>query len=143
MINFTTNIDDFLKVCDKLKETKDCRLKESKLFTYMVGGTLKNGKTSTYVSYDKGEMNGCVILTLQQDIVGDLTLYVVYMFIDKHYPNLSIKYMEFIEEKAKEFKADKISFTTHRNPKAVERKYGKYGYKHRCSVIEKMIKKRK
>ncbi len=139
-INLTLNDDDFLKVCDKLKETKDCRLKENRLFSYMIKGKFDN-RISTYVSYDKDKMNGCIILTLERDIIGDLTLFIVYMFVDKHYPKLSIKYVRFIELKAKEFKADKISFTTHRNSKVVERKYGKYGYKHRCSVIEKIIEK--
>ena len=140
MIKPTTNTDDFLKICDKVKGTKDCRLKENRLFSYMISGKF-NGKIFTYVSYNKDKMNGCVILTLGRDLVGDNTLYIVYMFIDRHYPELSMKYMKFIEDKAKEFKADKISFTTHRNPKAVERKYGRYGYKHRRSVIEKIITK--
>lgn len=139
-IYLTLNTDDFLTVCDKLKETKDCRLKENKLFAYMIAGKFED-KITTYVSYDKDKMNGCVILTLQKDIIGDLTLYVVYMFIDKKYPKLGLEYMQFVEERAKEFKADKISFTTHRKPEVVVRKYGKYGYKHRCSVIEKRIEK--
>ena len=137
-INLTLDNDDFLKVCDKLKETKDCRLKENRLYAYMIGGRFNN-RTFTYVSYDDNKMSGCVILTLQRDIIGDLTLFVVYMFIGKKYPNLIIDYIEFIEQKAKELKADKISFTTHRNPKAIERKYSKFGYKHRCSVIEKKL----
>ena len=139
-INLTLDTDDFLKVCGKLKETKDCRLKENRLYGYMVGGIFDD-KISTYVSYDKDKMNGCVILTLQRDLIGDLTLFIVYMFIDRHYPKLTLEYMKFIEEKAIELKADKISFTTHRNPKAIEKKYGQFGYKHRCSVIEKIIKK--
>ena len=139
-INLSLDTDDFLKVCDKLKETKDCRLKENRLFGYMIAGKF-NENVFTYVSYDKDKMNGCVILTLTRDMVGDLTLYIIYMFIDRHYPTLSMDYMKFIEQKAKELKADKISFTTHRKPEAVVRKYGKYGYKHRCSVIEKIIKK--
>ena len=139
-INLTLDTDDLLKICDKVKETKDCRLKQPLLFQYMKGGQF-DSRISTYVSYDKDKMNGCVVLTLQKDLVGDLTLYVIYMFVDKKYPKLSLKYMHFIEEKAKELKADKISFTTHRKPEAVIRKYGKYGYEHRCSVIEKILKK--
>jgi len=139
-INLTLDTDDFLMVCDKLKETKDCRLKGNRLFSYMVGGRF-NDRIFTYVSYDKDKMNGCVILTLGRDIIGDLTLFIIYMFIDKHYPKLSSEYVKFIEEQAIELKADKISFTTHRNPKAIERKYHQFGYKHRCSVIEKIIKK--
>lgn len=137
-IKLTSNTDEFFKVCDKLKKTKNCRLKENRLFSYMMAGRFNN-KIFTYVSYDKEEMNGCVILTLEKDIIGDLTLFIIYMFIDKNYPKLSIEYIKFIEEKARELNADKISFTTHRNPKVVERKYGKYGYKHRCSVIEKIL----
>lgn len=139
-INLTLDTDDFLIVCDKLKETKDCRLKENRLFSYMVGGKF-NDRIFTYVSYNKAKMNGCVILTLGRDLVDNLTLYIVYMFIDKNYPELSMEYMKFIEQKAKEFKVGKISFTTHRKPEAVVRKYGKYGYKHRCSVIEKIIER--
>jgi len=137
-IHLTLNTVDFLKVCDKLKETKDCKLKESRLYGYMVAGQF-NDRIFTYVSYDKDKMNGCAILTIQNDIIGDLTLFVIYMFIDRHYPKLSVEYVNFIEQKAKELKAEKISFTTHRKPKAVERKYGKFGYKHRCSVIEKIM----
>ena len=140
IIKLTLDTDDFLKICDKLKETKDCRLKENRLFGYMIAGKFDK-RISTYVSYDKAKMNGCVILTLGRDLVNNLTLYIVYMFIDKNYPKLSMEYMKFIEQKAKEFKVDKISFTTHRKSEAVVRKYGKYGYKHRCSVIEKIIGK--
>ena len=139
-INLTLDTNDLLKICDKAKETKDCRLKQPLLFRYMKGGQF-DSRISTYVSYDKDKMNGCVILTLQKDLVGDLTLYIIYMFIDRRYLKLSLEYMKFIEEKAKELKADKISFTTHRKPEAVIRKYGKYGYEHRCSVIEKRLEK--
>ena len=139
-INFTLDNDDFLNICDKLKETRDCRLKESRLYSYMVAGKF-NDKIFTYVSYDRDKMNGCVILALERDIIGDLTLFIIYMFIDRQYPKLSVEYVNFIEKRAKELKADKISFTTHRNSKAIERKFGKYGYKHRCSVIEKIIEK--
>lgn len=137
-IYITKDNNDFLKVCDKIEETRDCRIKEDRLYIYMTSG-LFDDRTMTCVSYDGDKMNGCAILILSEDIVGDLTLFVLYMFIDRHYPDLCLEYIKFIENKARELRANKISFTTHRNPKAVVRKYGKYGYQHRCSIIEKRI----
>jgi len=48
--------------------------------------------------------------------------------------------MEFTEKKAKEFKVKKISFTTTRSEKAIDKRLGKYGYRRIYSVIEKEIK---
>ncbi len=134
MIELTKDKRDFLRICDKVKETRDCRIKPDNLFNIMLFN-----KVDTYISYEKDELTGCTLLTLQPDMAGEKALFIIYMFIDKHYPELSIDYMKFIERRAKDLKAKKISFTTHRNPKAIERKYSKYGYKHRCSVIEKIL----
>lgn len=139
-IKLTKDTDVFLKICDKVRETRDCRIKTNLLFNIMLSGIYAD-KTKTYITYDKQKLAGCALLTLQKDMTDSQTLFVVYMFIDRHYPELSGEYMEFIENKASEWKATKISFTTHRNPKAVIRKYGKHGYRHRCSVIEKILDK--
>ena len=47
--------------------------------------------------------------------------------------------MKHIENKAKEYKAVKISFTTARNEKAIDRQMGRYGYKKKYIVIEKEV----
>jgi hypothetical protein len=139
-IKETLEINELLEVCNRIKETRDCRISEKVLLRLMGAGNITD-RVRTFVSYDQDKMTGCAVLLLQEDLTGDMTLFLIYMYIDKHYPLLTEQYIKLIEEKAKEMKADKISFTTHRNPKAVIRKYGKYGYYHRCSVIDKKIGK--
>lgn len=130
--------ESFLAVCDKLNEIKDHNMSESSLFSYMVSGNFNN-HTFTYASYDLQKMNGCCVISVGRGISGEITLFLVFLWIDKHYSNLWKDFMEFIEEKAHELGAKKISITTNRNSEAIERKYGKYGYKHCYSVIEKKV----
>lgn len=136
MIKQTLEIDDFLRICDKIKETNDCRIKENILLNIMGFGRI-NDNIMTFVNHEQDKMTGCIVLVLQKDITGDMALSVIYMFIDRHYPDLTREFIKLVEDKAVELKADKIMFTTHRDPKAIIRKYGDAGYQHRCSVIEK------
>lgn len=127
----------FLEICDKLKEVRDCELNQNSLYNYMIGG-LYNKRTLTFASYDKDKMNGCLVLTLII-LNSDLCLNILFVWIDKHYPKLWKEYMEFTEEKAKESKAKRIISITKRNAEAIERKFGKYGYKAKYNVIVKEV----
>jgi hypothetical protein len=138
MIIQAFDTETFLEVCDKLNEIKDRDLSESSLLAYMVSGNF-NHCTFTYVSHDLQKMNGCCVVSVGKGIGGEMTLFLVFLWIDKHYPRLWKDFMEFIEMKAKEWNVKKISITTNRNAHAIERKYGKYGYKHCYSVIEKKV----
>jgi len=125
----------FLEICDKLKEVKNCELKQSSLYNYMVAG-IYNKKVFTFASYDKNRMNGCLVLTLIE-LSGDLCLNILFIWIDKHYPKLWKEYIKFIDEKAKEFKVKKIAGISKRSAKSIERKYGKYGYHKTYNVFTK------
>ena len=127
----------FLDICDKLDYVKDCKLSKSQLFSYMVSGEY-NKQIYAFVSYEV-DMNGCTVLTKNKDITGELTLFVVFLWISPQYRKLWIEFMEFIEEKAKEYKCKKISFTTSRNEKAIDRQMGRYGYFKAYNVIEKRM----
>ncbi len=135
MIKQITDSKIFLEICDRLKYVPDCKLKENILYGYMISG-LYNKKILTFASYDD-EMNGCAVITISNDITGDLTLSVMFLWIDPHYRKLWKEYMKFTEEKAREYKVKKISFTTSRSEKAIERKMDKYGYKKVYNIIEK------
>lgn len=139
MIKQINESKTFLEIVDKLKDVPDCKLKESSFYSYMIAG-LYNETTLTFASYDKDKMNGCAVLTIGKDITDEMTLYVVFLWIDPHYRKLWKKYREFTENKARELKAVKISFTTARSEKAIDRQMGKYGYKKVYNVIEKEIK---
>ena len=139
MIKQITDSKTFLEICDKLKDIPDCKLKKNKFYTYMIAG-IYNEKTLTFASYnDKGELSGCSVITIGDDILGELTLFVVFLWINPHYRKLWKKYMEFIEKKAKEYKCKKISFTTARSENAIDRQMGKYGYSKKYNVIEKRM----
>lgn len=138
MIKQITDNKTFLDICDKLNEVKDCELNQNSLYNYMVGG-LYNKQTFTFVSYDKDKMNGCSVIFINKDIIGELTLFLIFQWIDPHYLKLWKEYMKFIEKKAEEFKVKKISFTTNRSEKAIDRHLGKYGYRKIYNVIEKKI----
>ena len=138
MIKQVNDSKTFLGIVDKLKDVPDCRLKESSFYSYMIAG-LYDEATLTFASYSKEKMNGCAVLTIGKDIMCELTLFIVFLWLDPHNRKLWRKYMEFIEDKAKELKAVKISFTTARNEKAIDRRLNKYGYKKIYNVIEKEL----
>ena len=135
MIKQITDSKYFLEICDKLEEVRDCELSQSSLCGYMIGG-LYNNKVFTFASYDKDKMNGCLILTLVELNIG-ISLNVLFVWIDKHYPELFKEYIEFIDKKAKEFKVKRIIGVSKRSAKLIERKYGKYGYRKVYNVFAK------
>ena len=133
-----TDSKTFLEICDKLDDVKDCKLSKKALYNYMISGEY-DGRILTFASYGV-DMTGCAVISINNDITGDLTLFVVFLWINPKYRKLWKDYMKFIEGKAKEMKCKKISFTTSRSEKAIERQMGKYGYKKVYNVIEKEIK---
>jgi len=137
MIEQINDSNTFLNICDKLDDVPDCKLSKKALYSYMVSGEY-NKHTFVYASFD-GDMNGCAVVTINKDITGDLTLFVVFLWISPRYRKLWKEYMKFIEKRAKEFKCRKISFTTARSEKAIDRQMGKYGYCKKYSVIEKEV----
>ena len=115
MIKQVTDSKTFLEITDKLGDVPNCKLSKKILYTYMIAG-IYNEKTVTFASYDdNNEMSGCSVITINNDITGDLTLFVVFQWINPNYRKLWKDYMKFIEEKAGESKVKKISFTTARN----------------------------
>ena len=138
MIKEVNDSKSFLDICDKLKDVPDCKLKGSSFYSYMIAG-LYNKNTFTYANYINDKLKGCAVLTLGKDITCELTLFVVFCWIDPHYRRLWRDYRKFIEGKARELEAKKISFVTSRNEGAIERQLGKYGYVKVYSVIEKEV----
>ncbi len=137
MIKQITDSMIFLEIIDKLDYT-DCKLIKKVLYSYMVSGEY-NGRIFAFASYGV-DMTGCAVISIENDITGELTLFVVFLWINPKYRKLWKDYMKFIEGKAKEYKCKKISFTTARSEKAIDRQMGKYGYKKVYNVIEKEIK---
>lgn len=138
MMKQITDSKTFLEICEKLKYVKDCELKQNILYGYMIGG-LYSKRVFTFASYDKDKMNGCLILTLIE-LHSEPCLNILFVWIDKHYLKLWKEYIKFIEEKAREFKVKKIMSISKRSVKAVERKYGKYGYEAKYNVfIKEMV----
>ena len=133
MIKLCENSDEFLNICDRLKEVKDARLTGKILYNSMIAG-LYNNQVFTYVSYDDNKMNGSLILLLTRDQIGELSLVLFFVWIDSHYPNLHKEFIEIATQKAKELEAKKISILTNRNEKVIDRRIGKYGFKKTCSI---------
>ena len=140
MIKLCENSDEFLNICEKLKEIKGARLTGKILYTSMIAG-LYGGQVFTFVSYDNEKMNGSLVLLLTRDQIGELSLVLFFVWIDSHYPNLHKEFIEIATQKAKELKAEKISILTNRNEKVIDRKIGKYGFKKTCSIWENRIEK--
>lgn len=135
-IYFASTYKEFIEICSKLEEVKDCELTKEKLFNYMYAG-LQNKKTFSFISYENEKMNGCIVLTVGKNIIDDLVVYVIFVWIDKHSTELWKKYLEFVESVAKEFKAKRIIGSTKRM--GFEKKLGKFGYKETYRIIEKRI----
>jgi len=139
MITLCKDSDNFLDICEKLKEVKGAKLTGKILYTSMVAG-LYNNQIFTYTSFDNDKMNGCLVLLFTKDQLGELTLVLFFVWIDPHYPKLHKEFIEIATEKAKELKAEKMSILTSRNEKVIARKIGKYGFKKTCSIFEYRIK---
>jgi len=131
---------EFLNICDKIKLVKNPKLTENNLYNYMVSG-LYNKQVFTFVSYDNNKMNGCLILLLTTDILGELTLGMIFTWIDAHYLKLLSEFINIATEKAKELKAKKICITTNRKENVIDRRINKYGFNKAFSVWEKRIEK--
>jgi len=140
MIKLCENSDNFLDICEKLKEVKGARLTGKILYTSMIAG-LYDKRVFTYVSCDNNKMNGCLVLLFTKDQLGELTLVLFFVWIDAYYPNLHKEFIEIATQKAKELKAEKMSILTNRNEKVIARRMGKYGFKKTCSVWENRIEK--
>ena len=140
MIILSEDSKEFLNICDKVKLVENPKLTEKTLYNYMISG-LYNKRVFTFVNYDKGKMNGCLILLLTTDILGELTLGMVFTWIDAHYLKLYGKFIEIATEKAKELGAKKIVITTNRKEKVINRRVNKFGFKKAFSVYEKRIEK--
>ena len=133
----TNNTNDFLMICDKLKEVKDTFLTPSSLYHILVGGTINN--TAFAFIHKDNKLNGCMVVMIQNNINREKVIGGLLLWVDSHYPKLSLDFMKVTDEMAREFGIRKIMFTTTRNPEAVIRKLGKYGYKKAYHVIEKEV----
>jgi len=138
MIKPITDNYIFMNICDKLDDVPDCKLNKKSLYSFMIAGEY-NLQTFVYASYDDNKMNGCSVLHLTGDMTGSSVLIVIFQWLDPHYRKLWKDYMRFIEGKAKEYHCQKISFTTSRSKKAIDRQMGEYGYKKVYNVIEKEV----
>ncbi|GAH83357.1 unnamed protein product, partial [marine sediment metagenome] len=74
------------------------------------------------------------------DLNPGLILYLIFIWIDPHYPKLWLKYLKFAEEKAKELRVDRILINTNRNDKVIERRLNKYGYHTKYTIFGKEVK---
>lgn len=138
MIKLCKDSNEFLNICDKLPEVKEARLTQKILYNYMVSG-LYGGQVFTFVSYDKDKMNGCLVLFLTKDQIGELKLVLLFVWVDTHYPKLLKKFIDIAIKKAQELRVKKISFITNRNKKVIDRRVGKFGFRKTCSIFEKEV----
>lgn len=138
MITLCEDSSEFLNICNKVKLVKDAKLTENTLYNAMIAG-LYNNQVFTYVSYDKNKINGCLILLLTKDQIGESTLVMLFTWIDAHYSKLHKDFIDIANEKAKELKAKKISIVTNRKEKIIDRRIGKYGFKKVASIFEKEV----
>jgi hypothetical protein len=142
MIKLCTDDTYFLRICDKLNlpRLSKINLTKDRLYFIMVGSLITKD-SFTYISIDDdNQLNGCIILAVIQNILGDKVLSLVFTWIDSHYPDLYKEFIDITTKMAQELKADKLCFQTNRNEKVIQRKMGKYGFNKAFSVYEKKIK---
>jgi len=137
MIQIETK-DKIREICDKIKFVKDCPIDEESFYFYLYAGIIKK-RVFSYINYQDGQMNGCLVLSLDKDLSPDLILSLVFAWIDPHYPKLWIEFVKFTEEKAKEIGVNRILINTKRNAKAIEKKLNKYGYSQKYVIFEKRL----
>jgi len=129
----------YLEILDKLKYVKNCKITSNILYTYMISEQIDKS-SMTLVSYDKGVMNGCVVVKIVKDDYGESSFFMTFIWIDAHYPNLLKEFLEYGDERAKELNVKKIMFSTGRKESVVERRMGKYGFSKTCSTYTKEVK---
>ena len=109
MINLCEDSDKFLDICDRVKEVKDARLTENILYNCMIAG-LYNNQILTYISHDDDKMNGYLVLSLTKDQIGELTLVMLFTWIDAHYPKLHKEFIDIAIENSgiKDYETKKL-----------------------------------
>lgn len=138
MITLCENTEDFLNICDKVELVKGARLTGSILYNAMIAG-LYNKQVFTYISRDNNKMNGCLVLSLTKDQIGELTTVLLFTWIDAHYPELHNEFIKVAVQDTKKLEAKKISIITNRNEKVISRRIGKYGFTKVASIFEKEV----
>ncbi len=137
MIRIRNNNINLLEISEKLKYVKDCKIKEESFYFYMWNG-VENGTIFPYASYELEKMTGCMVLSLGKDLKSTV-LSLIFVWIDSKYPKLYKEYLKFASETAKRMGADEIQINTSRNPKVIERKLGKYGFKAKYVIFAKDV----
>lgn len=138
MIEQVKDKDKLKEICDKIKYVKDCPIDRQSFYFHLYAGVI-TGKILSFINYENGKMNGCLVLNLGKDLSPDLILSLVFVWIDKKYPKLWIDLVKLTEEKAKELKVDRILINTKRNAEAIEKKLNKYGYNAKYTIFEKKV----
>lgn len=128
MIKQVSSNDIFLKICDKLKEVKECRLNANTLYAYMLSGTY-NKDTFTYASYDNGEMNGCLVLKKFIDNSEIPSFMMLFVWVNAHHTKLLEEFIKFTDKKAKELGIKKIYFIANHKEEVIIRRVGKFGFR--------------
>lgn len=134
-----TNKVDLLDITEKLKYVKNCPLSEQSFYFYIWNG-IQKGIMFPYASYKNKKMTGCMVLLLTNDLKPGYILNLIFIWIDKKYKNLWKNYLMFTFKEAKRLGANRIQINTSRNPKVIKRRLGKYGFKIKYNVFEKVIK---
>ncbi len=139
MIKESHDNNVYLEILDKLKYVKNCKITSNTLYTYMISEQVDKS-AMTLVSYDKGVMNGCVVVKITKDDYGESSFFMTFIWINSHYPNLLKEFLEYGDKRAKELNVKKIMFSTGRKESVVQRRMGKYGFSKTCSIYTKEIK---
>ena len=99
--------------------------------------SLAFGKCIALVSFnDKKELNACAVLFLKVNPFEGQILWLEWVWSDGHDLKLGKKFMEKIEDIAKELKIKKIAGATKKGVKAITKKYG---FKETYRVMEKEV----
>jgi len=138
MIEPAKDVSHFFDICGKLDEMPGYRITQNGLMQFLVGGAYGN-RSEAWISYEDKRMTGCIVFHHGGDLANTPTLYVIFLWTDPHHPELIKEYMELAENVAKTRHEKRISMTTARNAKAIERKFGRYGYQQVYAVIEKEV----
>ena len=138
MIEHVADNDSFLGICEKLSEVRDNQLSQGDLMHLLQSGVY-GGKVQARVSREGGALTGCVVTVMSRDLSAVPVLYVIFLWVDRHKPHLIKQYMDAAENLARQEGAKRISMTTVRNARAIERRYGQYGYHPAYTVVEKAV----
>lgn len=129
--------EHLIMICEKAANTYPHDINPAVYYKYLRCGIFAN-RILALATFSP-VMTSCIVLCLGKDLYDRNIATTDFMWIDPHYPQLYKEYLNYADKLAEEKNIKVFNIITHRNEKAFERKYGKYGFSKAYTVFQKKV----